>query len=187
MAYNPIPTYVTNQQITAAHGNTYWKDNFAALFPYTTIGDIAYASAANVLSKLGIGSAGQILKVNAGATAPEWGINAGVIKRQGGSATDWWNYGTNNYVPSSSKIQVGVSRFTFSSSSAVNVAVTFPEEFAHIPIILMGPPRLVSGSYTGIPAVINTSLPSVSAVTLWLYFASAQTCVFDCGWLAIGD
>jgi hypothetical protein len=35
-------------------------------------GDILYASAANVLSKLTLGSANQLLRVNAGATAPEW-------------------------------------------------------------------------------------------------------------------
>jgi hypothetical protein len=146
-----------------------------------------YYTGATNKARLPIGTAGQVLKVNAGATAIEWGYSGGVVKRQGGSATDWWTYGTNNYIPISSKIQVGVSRFTFSGSSAVNVVVTFPEVFTNIPIILMGPPRLVSGSYTGIPAVINTGLPSVSAVTIWLYFAGAQTCVLDCGWLAIGD
>ena len=75
MAYTPIPDYVTNQLITAAHGNTYWKNNFAALFPYTTIGDVAYASASDVLSRLGIGSEGQSLIVASGI--PAWG---GTIK-----------------------------------------------------------------------------------------------------------
>lgn len=37
-----------------------------------TIGDTTYASGATTISKLGIGTAGQILRVNAGATAPEW-------------------------------------------------------------------------------------------------------------------
>ena len=30
MARNEIPTYVTGQLVTAAHGNTYWRDNEAA-------------------------------------------------------------------------------------------------------------------------------------------------------------
>lgn len=38
----------------------------------TTTGDIIYASSANTPSRLGLGSAGQYLKVNSGATAPEW-------------------------------------------------------------------------------------------------------------------
>ncbi|HKZ20299.1 MAG TPA: hypothetical protein VJQ57_09330 [Acidimicrobiia bacterium] len=39
----------------------------------TTTGDTLYASAANTASRLAIGTAGQVLKVNSGATAPEWG------------------------------------------------------------------------------------------------------------------
>jgi len=44
------------------------------LNPSTTAGDIEYrSSTANVNTRLAIGTAGQILKVNSGATAPEWG------------------------------------------------------------------------------------------------------------------
>ena len=42
----------------------------------TTAGDIIYRNA-TVPVRLGIGTAGQVLKVNAGATAPEWGAAAG--------------------------------------------------------------------------------------------------------------
>ena len=44
------------------------------LNPETTLGDIAYrSSTANVKTRLGLGTAGQVLIVNSGATAPEWG------------------------------------------------------------------------------------------------------------------
>lgn len=43
----------------------------------TTAGDILYATAADTLTRLGIGTAGQVLKVNSGATAPEWGAAGG--------------------------------------------------------------------------------------------------------------
>jgi hypothetical protein len=44
-----------------------------ALNPSTTLGDIEYRSAtANTNTRLGIGTAGQVLTVNSGATAPEW-------------------------------------------------------------------------------------------------------------------
>jgi hypothetical protein len=44
-----------------------------ALNPETTLGDIAYrSSTANVKTRLGLGTAGQVLTVNSGATAPEW-------------------------------------------------------------------------------------------------------------------
>jgi hypothetical protein len=47
------------------------------LNPETTTGDIAYRSAtANTNTRLGIGTAGQVLTVNSGATAPEWATPA---------------------------------------------------------------------------------------------------------------
>ena len=39
----------------------------------TTAGDIMYASSASNPARLALGTAGQVLKVNSGATAPEWG------------------------------------------------------------------------------------------------------------------
>jgi len=43
------------------------------LNPETTLGDIAYrSSTANVKTRLGLGTAGQVLTVNSGASAPEW-------------------------------------------------------------------------------------------------------------------
>jgi hypothetical protein len=50
-----------------------------ALNPETTLGDLAYrSSTANVKTRLGLGTAGQVLQVNSGATAPEWAtVSAG--------------------------------------------------------------------------------------------------------------
>jgi hypothetical protein len=50
------------------------------LNPETTLGDIAYrSSTSNVNTRLPLGTAGQVLKVNSGATAPEWSSdNAGM-------------------------------------------------------------------------------------------------------------
>jgi len=73
MARSAIPLYVTNQVITAAHGNTYWRDNEAAHWVGTTAGDVDYYTAATTKSRLAIGTAGETLVVNAGETAPEWG------------------------------------------------------------------------------------------------------------------
>lgn len=53
-------------------------DRIKALNPETTAGDIAYrASTANAKTRLAIGTAGQVLTVNSGATAPEWATPAG--------------------------------------------------------------------------------------------------------------
>ena len=43
----------------------------------TTAGDIIYATGSGAVARLGIGTNGQVLKVNSGATAPEWGTSAG--------------------------------------------------------------------------------------------------------------
>ena len=38
----------------------------------TTAGDLLYGTAADTVARIGIGTAGQVLQVNSGATAPEW-------------------------------------------------------------------------------------------------------------------
>ncbi len=70
MAYTEVPTYTTNQLITAAHANTYWRDNINELWPFADAGDMAYASAATTLEKLAIGAAGRRLGSN--GSAPAW-------------------------------------------------------------------------------------------------------------------
>ena len=48
-----------------------------ALNPSTTLGDIEYrSSTANTNTRLPIGTAGQVLKVNSGGTAPEWATDS---------------------------------------------------------------------------------------------------------------
>jgi hypothetical protein len=43
-----------------------------ALNPGTTAGDIDYYTTSTAKARVGIGTAGQVLQVNSGATAPEW-------------------------------------------------------------------------------------------------------------------
>ena len=47
------------------------------LSPGTTAGDLDYYTSGTAKARLGIGTAGQVLKVNSGATAPEWGASGG--------------------------------------------------------------------------------------------------------------
>lgn len=65
---------MTGALVTAAQLNQDIRDNglASAVAVSTTAGDLTYATAANTLARLGLGTAGQVLKVNAGATAPEW-------------------------------------------------------------------------------------------------------------------
>jgi hypothetical protein len=48
-----------------------------ALSPGTTAGDLDYYTSGTAKARLGIGTAGQVLQVNSGATAPEWAAPAG--------------------------------------------------------------------------------------------------------------
>ena len=78
------------------------------LNPETTLGDIAYrSSTANVKTRLGLGTAGQVLAVNSGATAPEWKtlatggmtlINTGGTTLTGASVSVTSIPGTYNYL-----------------------------------------------------------------------------------------
>jgi len=71
MAWTTPRTWVTNENVSAAIMNTHIRDNQNETGPakVTTAGDLVYASAANSLSRLAIGTTGQFLK---GGTAPAW-------------------------------------------------------------------------------------------------------------------
>lgn len=88
MAYTVIPTYTTNQLITSAHANTYWRDNINQLWPFTTAGDLAYASATTVLSRLGIGAAGKRLGSN--GSVPSWLYGAPLLAYGIDTITSAW-------------------------------------------------------------------------------------------------
>lgn len=66
-----VPTVANGDSWSAAQHNTYLRDNIEALWPYTTAGDLAYASAANQLSRLGKPSFDSVLK-NTSAGTPSW-------------------------------------------------------------------------------------------------------------------
>lgn len=63
MAYTPVPTVATNDLWTATQHNTYIRDNFAASVPdiFTTKGDIAVATGADVAVRLAVGGEGAVL------------------------------------------------------------------------------------------------------------------------------
>lgn len=70
MSYNTVPTVATGNSWSAAQHNTYIRDNFTALWPFTANGDIAYQSTSGNLARLGIGTNGQVLTSN--GSAPTW-------------------------------------------------------------------------------------------------------------------
>lgn len=69
MAWTTPRTWVTGEIVTAAIGNTHWRDNLNLTAPalVTTKGDIIAATAANATSRLGVTSDNQILIVDSAA------------------------------------------------------------------------------------------------------------------------
>jgi len=76
---NPVISSVVNNTLTS------------------TTGDMIYASAANTPARLGIGTAGQVLKVNSGATAPEWGSASSAFRGCSVYGTTNGNISANSY------------------------------------------------------------------------------------------
>jgi len=72
MAFNNSFTAVTGATYTAAQYNTHTRDNLTAIWVYTTVGDIAYATGAATLAKLALSNPYYVLGVNAAGNAPEW-------------------------------------------------------------------------------------------------------------------
>jgi hypothetical protein len=70
MAFNNTYTAVTGATYTASDYNTHVRDNFTAIWVYTVAGDIAYATSATTLARLGIGANGYYLESN--GSAPQW-------------------------------------------------------------------------------------------------------------------
>lgn len=114
MAYNTPYTFIALQALTSSQMNGI-QDNIRALWPYTTEGDISYASASDTLARLGKGALGK--KLLQGENTPFWGsfygcnfltmptqsINNNSLTDITTSSTEWVDYGgfhegTNGYI-----------------------------------------------------------------------------------------
>ena len=102
------------------------------LNPETTLGDLAYrSSTANVKTRLGLGTANQILRVNSGATAPEWAtVSSGSLTLlstttlSGASTTVSsisQDYETLYIIVNGMTVSSGTNAFRFSTNSSTNL------------------------------------------------------------------
>ena len=86
------PSTATTGVVTLA-GTLNTTSGGTGLTSYTA-GDLSYYASGTALTKLAIGTAGQILTVNSGATAPQWSTLSGV-------AVTTFSAGTTGFTPSS--------------------------------------------------------------------------------------
>ncbi len=70
--------YLKDTNVTTYYTGSAWAnlDTTGMTNPMTTTGDLIYSSPGSTPVRLGIGSVGQVLQVNSGATAPEWATPA---------------------------------------------------------------------------------------------------------------
>jgi hypothetical protein len=77
--------FLKDTNVTTYYTGSAWAnlDTTGMTNPMTTTGDVIYSSSGSTPARLGIGTAGQVLQVNSGATAPEWATpasSAGLVK-----------------------------------------------------------------------------------------------------------
>ena len=70
-------SYLQDTNTVQVYDGSSWVSVGGMTNPMTTTGDIIYSSSGSTPARLGIGTAGQVLKVNSGGTAPEWGAASG--------------------------------------------------------------------------------------------------------------
>jgi len=70
--------YLKDTNVTTYYTGSAWAnlDTTGMTNPMTTTGDTIYSLSGSTPARLGIGTAGQVLQVNSGATAPEWATPA---------------------------------------------------------------------------------------------------------------
>jgi hypothetical protein len=73
--------FLKDTNTTTYYTGSAWTnlDTTGMVNPMTTTGDTIYSSSGSTPARLGIGTAGQVLQVNSGATAPEWATPAASI------------------------------------------------------------------------------------------------------------
>jgi len=91
--------FLKDTNTTTYYTGSAWTnlDTTGMVNPMTTTGDTIYSSSGSTPARLGIGTAGQVLQVNSGATAPEWAtpaagggmtlLNTGGTALSGGTVT----------------------------------------------------------------------------------------------------
>ncbi len=117
--------YLKDTNVTTYYTGSAWAnlDTTGMTNPMTTTGDTIYSSSGSTPARLGIGTAGQILTVNAGATAPEWKTPAA---GGGGKVLQvvYATYSTSTTVASTSYTDTGLQA-TIVPTSATSTILVF--------------------------------------------------------------
>jgi hypothetical protein len=123
----------TTNQVLAKNSNTdmdfkWVSDATGMTNPMTTTGDVIYSSSGSTPARLGLGTAGQVLQVNSGATAPEWATPAG----GGGKVLQVVNatYSTGTAINTTTFTDTGLTATITPTSATSKVLVLVTQTFA---------------------------------------------------------
>jgi hypothetical protein len=95
---------------------------------FDAAGDLVYGTGADTFTKLSLGTAGKVLTVNSGATAPEWATPAGggkVLQVVGATTT------TATTIASATLTDTGITASITPSSATSKILVMVTAEFKH--------------------------------------------------------
>lgn len=142
-------------------------------------GDLIYATAADTLARLPLGTAGKVLTVNSGATAPEWAAAAagtdpfgspsktGLWCRSGGGYVDtraltanihyWWPWVIDRDITID---RLGLPLTTGGAGSTVSLAVYADDRSAGMPGARLLAATIPGDSSGEISAVVNQAIPA---------------------------
>jgi len=108
-----------------------------------------------------------------------------LIKRQGGSPTDWSTYGNTNYIPTAVKIEVGVAGITVGIYDVMQTfGISFPTAFSQPPVVF------ATIEYNSVKLVIVTRDITASGFILKISTGDGSTfpvsTTYPIHWMAIG-
>ena len=118
--------YLKDTNVTTYYTGSAWAnlDTTGMTNPMTTTGDMIYSSSGSTPARLGIGTAGQVLKVNSGATAPEWGAAggaSGLTKITSASFSAVSSFNIDNIFTATYKRYMVIFSLSASSSATLNL------------------------------------------------------------------
>jgi len=141
-------------------GQTTASAAFNALSPLTTAGDTLYGGTSGAGTRLAIGTAGQVLTVNSGATAPQWSTpTTGTVTSVSGTGTVS-GISLSGTVTSSGSLTLGG---TLDLSSPPTIGNTAPNTGKFTTLESTGTASLGTTSTTYVQAIGDASYPGVYA------------------------
>jgi len=158
-----VPASIITGQVAIANGGTAASTASTAfnnLSPLTTAGDTLYGGTSGAGTRLAIGTAGQVLTVNSGATAPQWStLTAGTVTSVGGTGTVS-GISLSGTVTSSGNLTLGG---TLDLSSPPTIGNTAPNTGKFTTLESTGTGSFGTTSAQYIQAVGNATYPQIKA------------------------